>query len=99
MCIFQFSVFNPRIELGLEMQNENCKMKIADFVWRRWLISILLIVAPTFCVLSASAQTRRVVILKVDGLPYEMIDPFASERDPLTGISRLPSLHHVFSAN
>ena len=81
------------------MQNENCKMKIADFVWRGWLISILLLVAPTFCVLPASAQTRRVVILKVDGLPYEMIDRFARERDPLTGKSRLPWFDHVFYAN
>ena len=81
------------------MQNENCKMKIADFAWRRWLISILLLVAPTFCVLPASAQTRRVVILKVDGLPYEMIDRFARERDPLTGKSRLPWFDHVFYAN
>src|SRR6266404_2483837 len=81
------------------MQNENRKMKIANFVWRRRLISILLLVAPTFCVLPASAQTRRVVILKVDGLPYEMIDRFARERDPLTGKSRLPWFDHVFYAN
>src|SRR6266404_7191230 len=81
------------------MQNENRKMKIANFVWRRRLISILLLVAPTFCVLPASAQTRRVVILKVDGLPYEMIDRFARERDPLTGKSRLPWFDRVFYEN
>ncbi len=47
----------------------------------------------------ASAQTKRVVILRVDGLPYEMIDRFARERDPVTGKSRLPWFDHVFYNN
>jgi hypothetical protein len=45
------------------------------------------------------AQARRVVVIKVDGLPYEMIDRFARERDPETGKSRLPWFDHVFYEN
>ena len=49
--------------------------------------------------LMAPAQTKRVVMVKVDGLPYELIDRFARERDPLTGKSRLPWFDYVFFAN
>src|SRR5262245_54496021 len=48
---------------------------------------------------AARAQTKRVVILKVDGLPYDMGDRFVHERDPLTGKSRLPWFDHIFYAN
>jgi len=45
---------------------------------------------------SSKAQTKRVVILKVDGLPYDMVDRFVHERDLLTGKSRLPWFDHIF---
>lgn len=48
---------------------------------------------------TAHAQTNRVVILKVDGLPYDSIDRFVRERDPATGKSRLPWFDHVFYTN
>jgi hypothetical protein len=47
----------------------------------------------------ARAQARRVVVIKVDGLPYEMVDRFARERDPETGKSRLPWFDYVFYEN
>jgi len=49
--------------------------------------------------ISAQAQTRRVVVIKIDGLPYEMVDRFARETDPETGKSRLPWFDHVFYEN
>lgn len=49
--------------------------------------------------ITARAQARRVVVIKVDGLPYEMVDRFARERDPETGKSRLPWFDHVFYEN
>jgi hypothetical protein len=62
-----------------------------------------LFAATSFVILATlnpvSAQTRRVVILKVDGLPYEMVDRFARERDPLTGKSRLPWFDYIFYNN
>src|SRR5262245_29618949 len=48
---------------------------------------------------AARAQTKRVVILKVDGLPYDMGDRFVHETDPLTGKSRLPWFDYIFYQN
>src|SRR5947209_19098102 len=48
-----------------------------------------------FCLL-ANAQARRVVIIKVDGLPYAEVDRYVHERDPRTGQSRLPWIEHIF---
>lgn len=48
---------------------------------------------------SAHAQTKRIVLVKVDGLPHEMVDRFVRERDPLTGKSRLPWFDHIFYSN
>jgi hypothetical protein len=39
---------------------------------------------------------RRVVVIKVDGLPFDMLDRFVRERDPRTGKSLLPWFEHVF---
>jgi len=48
---------------------------------------------------AAQTQTKRVVMIKVDGLPYELVERFAHERDPLTGKSLLPWFDHVFFQN
>ncbi|MGZ5435191.1 MAG: alkaline phosphatase family protein [Pyrinomonadaceae bacterium] len=48
---------------------------------------------------SLHAQAKRVVVLKVDGLPYPMVDRFVRERDPQTGKSRLPWFEHIFYLN
>ncbi|MEO8434688.1 MAG: alkaline phosphatase family protein [Pyrinomonadaceae bacterium] len=42
------------------------------------------------------AQVERVVLIKVDGLPHDMVDEFARQRDPKTGKSLLPWIDHVF---
>ena len=43
------------------------------------------------------AQTpKRLVIVKVDGLPAGLLDRFVSEHDPTTGKSRLPWIEHIF---
>ncbi|MGQ0763693.1 MAG: alkaline phosphatase family protein [Acidobacteriota bacterium] len=49
--------------------------------------------------LTAHAQAKRVVVLKVDGLPYPTVDRFVRERDPQTGKSRLPWFEHIFYQN
>jgi Type I phosphodiesterase / nucleotide pyrophosphatase len=48
---------------------------------------------------SANAQARRVVVIKVDGLPFDIVDRFVHERDPQTGKSRLPWVEHIFYQN
>ncbi len=42
------------------------------------------------------AQARRIVVIKVDGLPYDTVDRFVRARDPRTGKSLLPWFEHVF---
>lgn len=44
----------------------------------------------------SSAQTKRIVVIKVDGLPYGLLDSFVKERDERTGKSRLPWFDYVF---
>ena len=87
------------------MQNENCQVTIATGSARRLrqtLRTHLLVFAAAALFLfsaSSAAQTNRVVILKVDGLPYDMVDRFVHEQDPLTGKSLLPWFDHIFYRN
>ena len=42
------------------------------------------------------AQAKRIVVIKCDGLPHDLVDRFVRERDPRTGKSQLPWFEHVF---
>jgi hypothetical protein len=44
----------------------------------------------------AHGQAKRIVVIKCDGLPYDLVDRFVRERDPRTGKSQLPWFEHVF---
>ena len=55
------------------------------------LVSLILLL-PALCF----GQVKRVVIVKVDGLPYDLLDQFVRERDPRTGKSQLPWIEHIF---
>ncbi len=57
-----------------------------------FLALILFLVAPAL----SFAKAKRVVILKVDGLPYDLVDSLVKERDPRTGKSQLPWIDHIF---
>jgi hypothetical protein len=46
--------------------------------------------------LTTAAQVRRVVLVKLDGVPYEEVDKFVRQRDPRTGKSQLPWIEHIF---
>ncbi|HKY30558.1 MAG TPA: alkaline phosphatase family protein [Pyrinomonadaceae bacterium] len=61
-------------------------------------IFLLVVVTFTFllCTVPASAQVKRVVIIKCDGLPPAMVDRFVRDRDARTGKSQLPWIDHVF---
>src|SRR5215207_3103992 len=45
---------------------------------------------------SARAEVKRVVVIKVDGLPYVLVDRFVRERNPRTGKSQLPWIERTF---
>ena len=45
---------------------------------------------------TTQAQTKRLVVIKLDGLPPDTVDRFVRERDPRTGKSQLPWIEHIF---
>ena len=49
-----------------------------------------------FLSLPALAQTKRLVVIKCDGLPYEVVDQFVKQRDPQSGKSVLPWIDYIF---
>src|SRR5436190_5757157 len=48
------------------------------------------------CSTSSFAQAKRIVVIKCDGLPYDLVDRLVKERDPATGKSTLPWIERVF---
>lgn len=48
------------------------------------------------CAVAQQQRARRLVIIKVDGLPYPLVDRFVNETNPRTGKSQLPWIKHVF---
>jgi Type I phosphodiesterase / nucleotide pyrophosphatase len=55
-------------------------------------LALLLLVQLT----AHAATAKRVVVIKVDGLPYATVDRFVRTRDPRTGKSTLPWFEYVF---
>ena len=45
---------------------------------------------------AAHAQTKRLVIIKCDGLPYDVVDRAVKQRDPQSGKSLLPWIDYIF---
>ena len=56
---------------------------------------ILLAGFITFSI-QCAAQTKRLVLIKCDGLPQDVIDRFVKQRDPITGKSALPWIDYIF---
>src|SRR4029453_8881962 len=55
-------------------------------------IVLFLLAAPT----ASFAQTKRLVIIKCDGLPYGLVDRLVKQHDPQSGKSLLPWIDHIF---
>jgi len=53
---------------------------------------LLLLLTPAL----TFGQTKRVVAIQCDGLPYDVVDRFVRERDPRTGKSQLPWFDYIF---
>lgn len=77
--------------------------ELSDLRCKRCLITLrsaaLLILIVTTLSVTSLAQTKRLVVIKCDGLPYGLIDRFVSERDPRTGKSMLPWIDYIFYKN
>ena len=58
--------------------------------------TILFLVVISASLLPCTAQTKRLVVIKCDGLPYDFVEKFVAERDPQTGKSTLPWIDYIF---
>jgi hypothetical protein len=65
---------------------------VSEYCFAALIISLVLF----GCQRSAHAQTERLVVIKLDGLPNDTVDRFVRERDPRTGKSQLPWIDHIF---
>jgi hypothetical protein len=57
-----------------------------------WLVLLLVVIWTS----TAFAQTKRLVVIKTDGLPYDLVDSLVKQRDNETGKSVLPWIDHIF---
>jgi hypothetical protein len=57
---------------------------------------VFLIIVIAVSAVLTSAQTKRLVLIKCDGLPQDLVDRLVKERDPETGKSQLPWIEHIF---
>src|SRR4051794_32613492 len=60
---------------------------------------VLLAVWAALVGMAAGQGVKRVVIVKIDGLPGYYVDRFVRQRDPETGKSVLPWIEEVFYKN
>jgi hypothetical protein len=62
--------------------------------WKKFLIALFFgfLISPSLSI----AQTKRLVIIKLDGLPHDTVERYVQERDPHTGKSQLPWIEHIF---
>ncbi len=65
-----------------------------NFVRRLGLAAVVVILLAQSTALAAGA--KRLVVVKVDGLPHDTVERFVRRRDPRTGKSLLPWFQHVF---
>src|SRR5437899_1119171 len=63
----------------------------------RTLLAIIFVVA--YSIVAAGQNVKRVVIIKIDGLPGYYVDRFLKQRDSETGRSALPWFEEVFYKN
>jgi hypothetical protein len=60
---------------------------------------MLLIVLLVLSSAAAAQGVKRIVMVKVDGLPGQLVDKYVNETDPATGRSQLPWMQEVFYRN
>ena len=59
------------------------------------LILVVALVAVA-CQATALANAKRIVVIKCDGLPYDLVDRLVKQRENDTGKSTLPWIDHIF---
>ena len=66
------------------------------FVCRLSLAALFVVSVHALPSTALAAGARRLVVVKVDGLPHDTVERFVRRRDPRTGKSVLPWFEHVF---
>jgi hypothetical protein len=61
-----------------------------------WIQRCLLLTATLLAAGTAHGQAKRLVLVKVDGLPADRIEQLLEQNDPRTGRSLLPWMHYIF---
>jgi len=61
-----------------------------------WLVLVLAVVCFAADPATGLAQTKRIVVIKCDGLPYDLVDRLVKQRENDTGKSTLPWIDHIF---
>jgi len=51
------------------------------------------------CNVTVLAQAKRLVVIKVDGLPFRFVERYVNATNPRTGKSELPWIRHIFYEN
>jgi hypothetical protein len=69
---------------------------LQTYLWLLKPLAFLAFALFLFSLDTCVAAPKRLVVIKVDGLPYGMLDSFVRERDPRTGKSRLPWIDYIF---
>src|ERR1044072_8537792 len=57
-----------------------------------WMVLVVVVLYAS----TLSAQTKRVLIVKFDCFPYDLVDRFVKQRDSSTGKSALPWIDYIF---
>ena len=66
--------------------------RAGSYLRKLWLILVVCCVFQA----TAFANTKRLVVIKCDGLPYDLVDRLVKQRDNDTGKSTLPWIDHIF---
>jgi hypothetical protein len=84
--------------VGMNRVPEGLRGVDAGFCLRRlWVAGLLFVLLSSLHLNAhAAATAKRLVVLKVDGLPQETVERFVRERDARTGKSLLPWFDYVF---
>ncbi len=77
------SRFSPTIAIDSQCPRSRTRLQVS---------LALLLLFPGLCL----SQTKRVVTIQCDGLPYELVNRFVRERDLRTGKSQLPWFDYIF---
>jgi hypothetical protein len=72
----------------------NCRA--GSHLRKLWLILVVASLCFVWSSATALAETKRLVVIKCDGLPYDLVDRLVKQRDNDTGKSTLPWIDHIF---